>query len=43
MQIQALDRTAPPSLPLPPTTPAMRSHDDVRNGTTSVFAALVAE
>jgi transposase len=38
-QIQALDRTAP-SLPLLPTTPARRSHDYVRNGTTSLFAAL---
>ena len=38
-QIQALDRTAP-SLPSLPTTPARRSHDDVRNGTTSLFAAL---
>jgi transposase len=38
-QIQALDRTAP-SLPILPTTPARRSHDDVRNGTASLFAAL---
>jgi transposase len=38
-QIQALDRTAP-ALPLLPTTPARRSHDYVRNGTTSLFAAL---
>jgi transposase len=38
-QIQALDRTAP-SLPLLPTTPARRTHDSVRNGTTSLFAAL---
>jgi len=38
-QIQALDRTAP-SLPILPTTPARRSHDYVRNGTTSLFAAL---
>jgi transposase len=38
-QIQALDRTAP-CLPLLPTTPARRSHDYVRNGTTSLFAAL---
>jgi transposase len=40
-QIQALDRTAP-SLPILPTTPARRSHDDVRNGTASLFAALDA-
>jgi transposase len=38
-QIQALDRTAP-SLPLLPTTPARRTHDYVRHGTTSLFAAL---
>jgi transposase len=38
-QIQALDRTAP-SLPILPTTPARRTHDYVRNGTTSLFAAL---
>jgi transposase len=38
-QIQALDRTAP-SLPILPTTPARRTHDDVRNGTSSLFAAL---
>jgi transposase len=38
-QIQALDRTAP-CLPLLPTTPAKRSHDYVRNGTASLFAAL---
>ena len=38
-QIQALDRTAP-SLPILPTTPARRSHDYVRNGTASLFAAL---
>ena len=38
-QIQALDRTAP-SLPMLPTTPARRTHDYVRNGTTSLFAAL---
>jgi transposase len=38
-QIQALDRTAP-SLPILPGTPARRSHDDVRNGTSSLFAAL---
>jgi transposase len=40
-QIQALDRTAP-SLPMLPTTPARRSHDYVRNGTASLFAALDA-
>jgi transposase len=38
-QIQALDRTAP-SLPILPTTPARRSHDYVRHGTASLFAAL---
>jgi hypothetical protein len=38
-QIQALDRTAP-TLPLLPTTPARRSHDDVRHGTASLVAAL---
>jgi transposase len=38
-QIQALDRTAP-CLPLLPTTPARRTHDYVRNGTTSLFAAF---
>ena len=38
-QIQALDRTAP-SLPILPPTPARRPHDDVRNGTASLFAAL---
>jgi transposase len=38
-QIQALDRTAP-SLPILPGTPARRTHDDVRNGTASLFAAL---
>jgi len=36
---QALDRTAP-CLPILPTTPARRTHDYVRNGTTSLFAAL---
>jgi hypothetical protein len=38
-QIQALDRTAP-SLPILPTTPARRTHDYVRNGPSSLFAAL---
>jgi hypothetical protein len=38
-QIQAMDRTAP-CLPILPATPARRSHDYVRNGTTSLFAAL---
>ena len=38
-QIQALDRTAP-SLPILPGTPARRSHDYVRHGTASLFAAL---
>src|SRR5215208_5609558 len=38
-QIQALDRTAP-SLPILPTTPARRTHDYVRHGTASLFAAL---
>jgi transposase len=38
-QIQALDRTAP-CLPMLPTTPARRTHDYVRNGTTSLFAAF---
>jgi hypothetical protein len=37
-QIQALDRTAP-CLPMLPTTPERRTHDYVRNGTTSLFAA----
>lgn len=38
-QIQALDRTRP-VLPLRPGVPARQSHDYVRNGTTSLFAAL---
>ncbi len=38
-QIQALDRSAP-ILPLLPTTPARMSHDYIRNGTTSLFAAF---
>jgi transposase len=37
-QIQALDRTAP-CLPVLPTTPERRTHDYVRHGTTSLFAA----
>ena len=39
VQIQALDRTAP-CLPILPTTPARMTHDYVRHGTTSLFAAL---
>jgi transposase len=38
-QIQALDRTAP-CLPVLPATPARMTHDYVRNGTTSLFAAF---
>jgi transposase len=38
-QIQALDRTQPP-LPLSFGVPARRSHDYVRHGTTTLFAAL---
>ena len=38
-QIQALDRTAP-CLPMLPTTPARITHDYLRNGTTSLFAAF---
>lgn len=38
-QIQALDRTAP-LLPLRPGQPERRTHDYVRHGTTSLFAAL---
>jgi transposase len=38
-QIQALDRTAP-MLPLLPGSPGRASHDYVRYGTTSLFAAL---
>ncbi len=38
-QIQALDRTAP-ILPLRPGLPESRSHDYVRHGTTTLFAAL---
>jgi len=38
-QIQALDRTAP-ILPLRPGLPERRTHDYVRHGTTTLFAAL---
>jgi transposase len=38
-QIQALDRTAP-ILPLQPGLPERRTHDYVRHGTTTLFAAL---
>ena len=38
-QIQALDRTAP-MLPVRPGLPASRTHDYVRHGTTTLFAAL---
>jgi transposase len=38
-QIQALDRTAP-VLPMLPGTPARASHDYVRSGTSSLYAAL---
>ena len=38
-QVQALDRTAP-LLPLAPGLPARRTHDYIRHGTTSLFAAL---
>jgi transposase len=38
-QVQALDRTRP-ILPLRPGVPARQSHDYIRNGTTSLFAAL---
>jgi transposase len=38
-QIQALDRTAP-CLPMLPAAPARMTHDYVRNGTTSLFAAF---
>jgi len=38
-QIQALDRTAP-VLPMLPGTPARASHDYIRAGTSSLFAAL---
>ena len=38
-QIQALDRTQP-ILPMRPGLPARMTHDYVRHGTTSLFAAL---
>jgi transposase len=38
-QIQALSRTAP-NLPLRPGSPERRTHDYVRHGTTTLFAAL---
>ena len=38
-QIQALDRTAP-ILPMQPRLPERRTHDYVRHGTTTLFAAL---
>ncbi len=38
-QVQALDRTAP-ILPLRPGLPEKRTHDYVRHGTTTLFAAL---
>ena len=38
-QIQALDRTAP-MLPMQPFVPEKRTHDYVRHGTTTLFAAL---
>jgi transposase len=38
-QMQAIDRTAP-ILPVMPTTPARMTHDYVRHGSTSLFAAL---
>jgi transposase len=38
-QMQALDRTAP-MLPMMPGMPARKTHDYVRHGTTSLFAAL---
>jgi len=38
-QIQALDRTAP-ILPMMPTTSARMTHDYLRHGTTSLFAAF---
>src|SRR5262245_842908 len=41
-QIQALDRTQP-LLPMRPGQPERRTHDYVRHGTTSLFAALEAK
>jgi transposase len=38
-QMQAINRTAP-ILPIMPTTPARMTHDYVRHGTTSLFAAF---
>ena len=38
-QIQALDRTQP-SLPMKPGRAGTMTHDDKRNGTTTLFAAL---
>ena len=38
-QIQALDRTQP-MLPMQPGLPERRTHDYVRHGTTTLFAAL---
>jgi transposase len=38
-QIQALDRTRP-VLPLRPGLPARQTHDDIRHGTTTLYAAL---
>lgn len=38
-QIQALDRTQP-TLPMQPARPERRTHDYVRHGTTTLFAAL---
>jgi transposase len=38
-QVQALDRTAP-VLPMMPAVPSRQTHDYVRHGTTSLFAAL---
>jgi hypothetical protein len=37
--VQALDRTAP-ILPIRPGVPEKQTHDYVRNGTTTLFAAL---